>query len=153
MPTNYTLKRRIGSVIRNAGTILAFKQFDDAFLYVTGVSDRASTSAAASALLALTVPDGIVVSPILSSAIFLASGSTKDILNQVGSASAGAVQYGIQRASASASTQGTSIATIYIPALITNTSRQIYWATIVSSGSIDGNVLTTMGWVDTRGRT
>ena len=62
MPTNYTQKRRIGSVIRSGATILAFKQVGDEFLLATPILDINVTNPGTAAVTrTLTVPTGVVV--------------------------------------------------------------------------------------------
>lgn len=66
MPTGYDRKRRIGSIIRKSGAILAFTQSGDEFLLATVQEDVSQTNPGTSALtLTLTVPAGIVVDALL----------------------------------------------------------------------------------------
>jgi hypothetical protein len=60
MPTAYTKKRRIGSIIRKSGAILGFVQHKDLFLLTVPVYDHNVTNPGTSASLrALTTPVGI----------------------------------------------------------------------------------------------
>lgn len=68
MPTNYTLKRRIGAVYNNsAGDIRAFKQLGDTFLLDVISADFAAGNPGTSAVLrTLAVPTGVKVEAIIS---------------------------------------------------------------------------------------
>lgn len=73
LPTNYTQFRRIGSVIRLGGTILAFLQTSDLFMLETPVQDYATTAlGTTAATVTLTVPTGISVGAIIAGAISFA---------------------------------------------------------------------------------
>jgi hypothetical protein len=77
MPAGYTAFRRIGSIIRSAGAILAFKHNCDEFRLATSVLDYSGIpGVTTTASQALTVPTGIVVYPHIGCAIV--SGATTD---------------------------------------------------------------------------
>lgn len=145
MPTNYDRKRRIGSIIRSGGTILGFSQNGDTFILNVGVNDRSSTAAFSSALLAVTVPTGIVVQPIMLST---------QAQNAVGN-----IQTRFASAGYSAGTYVTTVASqeigsVYINSgIFTNTSAQIQFAVTIIGGSLFSNDLITRGWIDNRGKT
>ena len=62
MPANYTQKRRIGSIIRTAGAILAFVQDGDYFCHAAIISDISALNPGTAAVTrTLTVPLGIRV--------------------------------------------------------------------------------------------
>lgn len=62
MPSGYTKKARIGSIIRASGAILAFEQFEKMFrLRGTKIMDRNQTTATTQTNFALTVPNGLSV--------------------------------------------------------------------------------------------
>lgn len=62
MPTNYTLFRRIGSIIRAGATILAFTQVGDEFIHTIGVQDINVANPGTSAnTRVLSVPLGVKV--------------------------------------------------------------------------------------------
>ena len=64
MPTNYTLKRRIGSIRTNGSSQwIAFAQLGDEFLWKVAVIDKNNATAptASRSLIALTVPSGVQV--------------------------------------------------------------------------------------------
>jgi hypothetical protein len=146
MPANFDRKRRIGSVIRFLGTILAFQQLGDVFLLTSIITNRSSTAAFAPALIAVSVPAGINVQPILQS--ILNTGATSNVTISMGNGTASGILAAVQ-AEVSSSTN-----TIIIgPAFWTNTSRQIYYSVTIGAGTITSNTLATLGWVDPRGRT
>lgn len=149
MPTNYDRKRRIGSIIRSVGAILAFYQDDDKFFLTSPVVDRSSTSALAVALLALTVPAGVAVRPILRNT--LASSTSPNIVNLMGNAAQGTGGATTVQQINSTATTVTDIVVID-GTFTTNTSSQIYYGVTISSGTIGTNSLSTLGWYDSRGR-
>lgn len=62
MPTNYDQKRRIGSILRESGAIVAFSQVGDEFLRKASVLDVNATNPGTSAVTrTLTVPTGVKV--------------------------------------------------------------------------------------------
>lgn len=151
MPASYDRKRRIGSIIRAAAAIRTFHQVGDQFDLDTPVVDRSSTAAAASALFALTVPAGINCRPM----IFVtesanASSSSSQWLGSPGLGDTSAVDKVIEIASPAGGIIGISLSAP--PYYVTNTSRQLYYAHIIASGTSAFSTLTTTGWIDTRGK-
>lgn len=147
MPTNYTQKRRIGSIIRASAAIVSFRQTGDVFKRAA-VTDRSSTAAAAVALLALSVPTGISVQPILAADLTVNINSNVD--SGIGDAAAGNIELRyIQTVSTSA---GSSSRAYIDGGVFTNASGQVYFSTTISTGTIISNNLVTLGWIDTRGR-
>ncbi|WP_245448790.1 carbohydrate-binding protein [Bradyrhizobium ottawaense] len=145
MPTNYTLKRRIGSMKTNgSGQWTKFTQFGDEFLWDTPVAgDATSAALSAATLFALTVPSGVQVFAKFTGYTNSASGN-----NEVGFSSpdqtAGSTDAG-------GTIQGTGPSTYMsfgLMRLRTNTARQIR-AQSVNSCSMR---LTTHGWEDLRGK-
>lgn len=141
MPTNYTLARRIGSIIRAAASIKLFIQDGDTFKYNSSPgTDYLSTAARSKAALAVSVPSGVRVKALFkldlsyntTTTVTLFDGQNTSValvmLWFAGSANAGwpAEQY-------------------------TNTSAQIQMSATASAGT--GFGITTLGWVDDRGRT
>ncbi|MEI3803171.1 hypothetical protein V6R85_01505 [Agrobacterium sp. CCNWLW32] len=144
MPSNYDRKRRIGSIIRSGGTILGFSQNGDTFILNVGVTDRSSALAQASTLLALTVPTGIVVQPIMLST--QAQNAVGNIQTQFSNAGGGLGTYVTTVASQ-------EIGIAYINGgIFTDTSARIQFAVVIIGGSLTSNSLTTRGWIDGRGR-
>lgn len=144
MPANYDRKRRIGSIIRNGGTILAFVQRGDHFDYVSALTDRSSTAAQASTLLSIGVPFGIVVQPKIS---------TSQQQNAVGNVQTffGSAGGPIFAATITTAAGEASSATIN-GGIFTDTSSRVQFAVTIFSGSLSLNTLNTTGWIDTRGR-
>jgi hypothetical protein len=72
LPTNYTIFRRLGAVIRAGATILPFTQFGDNFVLTTPVRDVNATVPGASAVTRTlaSVPDGVRVRAWLTVATF-----------------------------------------------------------------------------------
>ncbi len=71
MPANYDRKRRIGSIIRSSGAILAFSQSGDQFLWKSPPMDwNVTNPGTASATRTLTVPSGIQVVATVTSWMF-----------------------------------------------------------------------------------
>ncbi|MGR9412226.1 hypothetical protein [Rhizobium leguminosarum] len=146
----YAKVRRIGSIIRESAAIVAFKQDGNTFRRATKV-DRSSTSAAASALLALSVPTGINVYPLLNYDIATGTAST-DAQLLIGGAWEGSATNTIDRVFTTSLANTASVTHGGIgPIFQTNTSAQIYFATTIASGSLSTNVLSTVGWIDNRG--
>ncbi len=142
---SYIYARRIGSIIRSGGTILAFRQYGDIFKLATAITDRSSTSAVAAGLLAVSVPSGIKVQPMFrvshqqnavgNTTIGLGDGDSTSPMITV-----------LQTLVAQ------DIATAIIHNFFTNTSAQINFEAVINSGTINGSALITFGWIDTRGR-
>ena len=135
--------------MREAGAIVAFWQNGDSFERAVA-SDRNSTSATAATLLTLSVPAGIVVQPQL--ALSISVGATSDAYMQIGSAAPGTGSVRtIVRSQAGAGGVGRAAGVIN-SGVYTNTSRQVYFAQIVTGGTITSATVFTYGWIDDRGR-
>lgn len=65
LPANYTLFRRIASIVRTGGAIKPFYQFQDTFMWRTQATDVSAAANTAVTLRTLTVPTGIKVGAIL----------------------------------------------------------------------------------------
>lgn len=145
MPTNYTLKRRIGSVYNDSsGNIKAFTQNGDEFTWTAQTTDYSSTSSRADALLTLTVPTGIVVKPLVY-ALFV-KGTGGDTYMQMGLAAWGASSVVVARQEVAL---GWTIS--YPTWLRTNTSAQVYMS-VTLTGTLSQCTVHSVGWIDTRGR-
>lgn len=152
LPANYTQYRRIGSILREAATIIPFRQDGDTFTRVTVVVDRTSTAAAASALLTLSIPSGISVAPLTTLTLRVTAGAANNANNSLGSSSVGSANAPIQSVvTTTADGEGISQSTPP-PVFWSNTSSQIYFACVINAGTLTSNTLQTYGWVDTRGR-
>lgn len=149
MPTNYDQKRRIGSVIRSAGAILAFSQFGYEFLLKVPVLDvDASDPGTSSVLRALTVPDGVKVIAIVDVGLIDAT-STVDVAFYVSSpdqtdTAAGSAAYTLRIVSPGTTDDVTQASQILVR---TNTSAQV--RTDLSASDADVTIrLCTKGWID-----
>jgi len=146
MPTNYDRKRRIGSIVRVGGSIKAFSQNGDEFLWLVAAGDVSGVAISTTALTpALTVPTGIKVNALFNGNLFSATAGALGLLSA------------IDQTSSVANTPAGN-ASFYIPAantsnvgsfnIRTNTSGQIrVIASVASSYNIS-----TFGWIDTRGK-
>lgn len=142
---SYIYARRIGSIIRSGGTILAFRQYGDYFKLVTPVTNRSSTSAVAAGLLAVTAPAGIKTAPLLRvSHQQNAAGNTTIGLGDGDSTS--------PMTTVVQTIASMEIATAIIHNFFTNTSSQINFEAAIISGTINGSAIITFGWIDDRGR-
>ena len=149
MPTNYTKKRRIGSIIRSAGAILLFTHRSDFFELTTPVLDVDITNPGTSAVTRTlaSVPTGIVVEAVMnvyierSTNAFILYLSPLTATDSAASATTGMITLGAAVASGSAGQVR----------LHTNTSAQIR-SRFSLSGAGDALRIATRGWFDTRGR-
>ncbi|MGO4316719.1 hypothetical protein [Agrobacterium sp. MCAB5] len=143
MPASYDRKRRIGSIIRKGGTILAFTQNENHFDLATYPIDRNSTSSIASSLLALTVPSGVRIQPKIT--ITQQQNTVGNIQTRIASAGSLPVSVAITTAASEASTAFVN------GGLFTNTNSQIQFEVQSFGGTLLLNVLSTLGWIDDRG--
>jgi hypothetical protein len=145
LPSGYDRSRRIMSFRTNSSAnIVAFTQVGDVFKYTAHVEDYSSTSSRAEALLTISVPAGISVSPILYSQLFCGTGVVADFFRSAAFTDSNfrAVEV---------SNDGNNYVTSY-GLLWTNTSAQVYLTVTIYSGSINENKIYTQGWFDTRGK-
>lgn len=153
MPTSYDQKRRIGSVLRESATIAAFRQVGDKFWRDVPAGDIAATNPGTSAVSrTISVPVGIAVDAMLIHGLSEHSTNTES--------------YGLLSAIADANTGPSADAHDIHVRLIgadeaqavtcyrevtTNTSAQIR-SRVSNSGSGTIELISTLGWIDTRGR-
>lgn len=148
LPSGYDYKRRIGAIVRSGGSIKAFTQRGDNFYWTTAVTDRSSTSNSVSdSDLALTVPSGIVVNPIIR---IRQTQSTAGFIDTTYSSNSGsaAVPPVCHLITVDANEEAHNL----LSALFTNTSAQIRVSVTNSGGTLLLGELYTQGWIDTRGR-
>jgi hypothetical protein len=151
MPTNYTAKRRIGSIVRSGGTILAYTQYGDNFIWSAPVSDLSAASLGTAAVTkALTVPIGIQVMANVAVAMVDNSGGAKYML--VTSLSSADTAPSTSAFTAATGLDATSSVGAGFASLLTNTSAQIRYRLNATNAGLFGYIVTT-GWNDTRGRT
>lgn len=143
MPSGYTYRRRIGSMLREGGSWIAFRQHGDVFWRGNIAADRDSTAEAIDVLLALSVPSGITVEASLQMRIYCTGGNTS-----VGIADG---SFGFVSNQGMAQFDGSGVASV-IARVQTNTDRQIRFTQRNWAGIPYLSQLYTFGWVDTRGR-
>lgn len=152
LPAGFTHFRRIGSIIRAGGVIRRFIQRGDRFTYLTAIADRNSSSELGvdgTTLWACSVPTGIKVTPMLNFQ-FEATTTTVRCTVSGGSAAAGGItnQILVLRSDASS----LDVATAQTETLETDIFGRVYMRITISVGTITSGVISTYGWIDTRGR-
>lgn len=150
MPTNYTKKRRLGTIKTDATpNILSFFQDGDNF-YKSGTVDFSSAVTVAIALTALNIPPGVVTKPIVTAQI---SGSNQTnpaaTLSLAPAASSSFISTLGFQLPASATSVVSQVPFVVGPP--SNISSQIFIGYTIAAGNPTGSV-TTVGWVDTRGK-
>lgn len=149
MPANYTKKKRIGSIIRVSGTILAFVQSGKDFLLNVSRQDIDATNPGTSAILrTLTVPQGVQVKAIISASVY--PGTTTGLMMYISSPSIADTTP--QGGSTAAPTgPGTVCADqqvgVTVLRCLTNTSSQVR-SRLAASGASDRIGIHTYGWED-----
>ena len=153
MPTSYTLRRRIGSIVRSAGTILAFTQDGDLFVWPLAVLDVSATDPGTAAVTrTLTVPAGITVLAVMN--VHLERGGTSAtvtalLTDMAATDVAPAIKTATQGQLVQISDGATTKAQEAQVTLRTNTSAQIRSRLSVSEASTV-LAIATQGWYDTR---
>jgi hypothetical protein len=151
MPASYDFKRRIGSILREAASIVAFRQAGDRFWRSVPTGDVNDNNPGAAAITrTLKVPIGIQVDAMVIHSVTIGSSGTLyfgllSSLLDTSSVPSVAVHDVVIVDNADAS--GDSVSR----EITTNTSGQIRSRL---SGSIASTIetVTTLGWIDTRGR-
>jgi hypothetical protein len=145
----YTKKRRIGSIVRTAGNIKAFKQEGDRFRWLNPVADISATNPGTAAVTrTLTLPTGIVIQADIAIGVFgVTSGSINALVTALDETDT--------------TPSGTFFSVIVgnttvrygsgIQSVKTNTSAQVR-SRQDASGASDVFSITTFGWTDGRGR-
>lgn len=149
MPTNYTRKRRIGSMKTDGSAQWRkFVQFGDEFLLSTAVNDfnTSLTTTAVAQNLSLSVPSGIQVLARLRGEW---GNGTQDAILLVDSPDSGATLANSPTGNVTAVSPGLSHFNSFTVDVRTNTSGQVK---IVCTDNGPTAAITTYGWVDTRGR-
>lgn len=144
IPAAYDRYRRIGSIIRLGGTIRSFIQTGDTFILGTAILNYTTTTNLSSTLLAFSSPVGIVTAPLIQFNCTVATGGV--MAQFLGSAVAGGVTTQVQLIGTNAGD-----VTIPPPVFFTDTSANL-WLQIVAAAPITGNSISTVGWIDTRGK-
>lgn len=143
MPTNYDQKRRIGSIyVQSSGAILPFTQRGDIFSATSGFTILSGATPSATNL-TLLCPLGVVTRPIFSMSNFVTVGDGRVrtyTATEIGSAvSVTIVGLG-----------GYSLGAATVSELHSNTSSQV--AVAASDNTTHQVTVTSLGWIDTRGR-
>jgi len=148
MPTNYTKKRRIGSIRTNGSAqILAFTQFGDEFIWKATVADiGGAITSTTSALAALTVPLGVQVEAKFRSVLVYAGG-TALVLVQSPSQNTESTSTVVANYNLACFISGEQSAVDM--SILTNTASQVRY---VGNGATGSFYINTYGWSDTRGR-
>jgi len=152
MPTNYTLKRRIGSVLRESAALVAFVQDGDLFLRKDPPLDINATAPGTSAVTrTLSVPIGFNLRAILNAGVGLHASSAVRLYlsdlavnDEAASSSAGPL-------ATAASGEQNEIAFVQAEKR-TNRAGQIRSRVDASDGTTVVR-LVNLGWIDGRGRT
>ena len=153
MPTNYTKKRRVGSITRAGGTILQFTQVGDEFLLTTPVLDINATNPGTSAVTRTlaSIPTGFQVTAILNAWVVQVGTAGLvylSALDQTDSAASGTAAPGITFNAANIGTATWGMGGFRIR---TNTSSQIRSRITGSDANTVMNIVS-LGWLDSRGR-
>jgi hypothetical protein len=154
MPANYTLKRRIGSIVRVSNAIKAFVQDGDMFMWKTPAADIAAANPGVSAVTrTLTLPTGIRIEAIVSvgtSQATAADGPGSVLLSDL------SITDNAPIITAAFTFDFATNAAGYYEAggtarVFTNTSAQIR-SRLQASAAGTTLYINTQGWIDTRGR-
>lgn len=153
MPTGYTLFRRVGSILREGATIVAFVQDGDRFERQTPVNDiNAANPGTAAVTATMSVPIGINVVGVFWAKLDDATpaAATAMILTDLAMADS-APSINLSQLRYAASGAAVPITASGEVMVRTNTSAQIRYR--ISASDADRTVnIGTMGWIDTRGR-
>lgn len=151
MPADYTQKRRIGSIIRSGGAIVAFRQSGDRFLRDAAVLDVNTTNPGTSAVTpTLSVPTGISVVAMIAILLSDATPATTTYARVSSLSQSDAAvgpsnfNFGINAGSGATSDSSPH-------GVETNASGQIRYR-LENSTADHAILITTQGWLDRRGR-
>jgi hypothetical protein len=155
LPTSYTKQRRIGSILREAGAIVAFTQDADEFLRSTPVLDVDITNPGTSAVTrTLKVPTGVKVRAMLNVEFIPATSTQNALYLSSLDVTDGAASLTVAPLGTAIGGTTSAINAIAggVPATIrTNTSAQIR-SRMATSAAGDTLRIATLGWVDRRGK-
>jgi len=154
MPTNYTLKRRIGAVYRSSGAaIRSFKQNGDTFRLLVPILDVNSTNPGTSAQTAtLSVPTGIqVFADVIPAMQDLTPTGSSNLLVTALDETDTTPAFDARTVFTPATGATSQIASMTDLLVRTNTSAQIRWRIDSSTGDHTIRIMT-RGWVDQRDR-
>lgn len=145
MPANYTVKRRIGSIIRLSGAIVKFVQDGDRFVRTVHVQDFGGTAGAGVAgSFVLSVPTGIQVVALITLQMIYPTGGGYVLIyspDHHPPPAVGGTNYTMFT--------GMNVYMAWWQEVRTNTLGQIYWWPSMANVTL---YVRTTGWIDTRGR-
>jgi hypothetical protein len=152
MPTSYTQKRRIGSILRSGGAIVAFSQVGEDFLWIDPPLDVNANNPGTSAVTrTLSVPTGVKVIAHMNvrtggdTTSRFAYISSLDVNDEAPSGTAAPLAtFGI-------GALGSGVAEAGFASVRTDTSGQVRTRIEASSVNVDLRIAT-LGWTDSRGR-
>lgn len=150
---NYIYARRIGSILREGGSIVAFVQDGDVFMRSTPVLDINVTAPGTAAVTrTLSVPVGVrVLAQVQAGLTIGLAGTTRWYLSDL-SQTDNAASTTFSTVAGTLDAASTDPEVVVAPAEVrTNTSAQIRSRSDVSSASVTHRITTT-GWIDRRGR-
>lgn len=150
MPTSYTKKKRIGSIVRASAAILGFTQYGNEFILKSPVLDVNSTNPGTSAVTntLASIPTGVKMQAIMN--VMVTNGTNNFVLylSSLDSTdlapSATVAPLGQWHDSAGTETTAAGQVRVW-----TNTSAQIR-SRISASGASDNFKIATVGWLDNR---
>lgn len=142
----YTSVRRIASILRPSGSILAYKQKGDRFRLATKVEAWNSAATRALATILMTIPSGIRVRPIALISQYMGSGAG----NATSTLADG--DTGTDEATVAQTTISDSTSVQIVECFYTDTSTQLRFGRTNALGTGGVAVLYTLGWWDDRGR-
>lgn len=154
MPSNYTQKRRIGSIIRAAAAIVLFTQDGDLFQRTTPVTDVSAGNPGASAVTrTLSVPTGINVEALITIGINSATAGLSHVYVLVTDLAIADTAPSVAFSDVGGGDDGgTALMNMGGNKRVrTNTSAQVRHRLGSSDASLTAYI-STFGWVDTRGR-
>jgi len=148
MPTNYTLRRRIGSIVRTGATIVGFVQVGDRFDLLVPINSIDTTNPGTSAVTAtlVNVPALANLEARIGISVNTGAGGGVSMLFTALDTTDTVPSNTVSHIRVGASTAGGGEL-----AVRTNATPAIRYRTDFSDGSVIVRI-TTMGWVDTRGR-
>jgi hypothetical protein len=153
MPTNYTLKRRIGSIVRTGGAIKAFVQDGDEFIWKVPVQDAAAANPGTAAVTrTLTLPTGIRVKAKIAAAGYGSSAAAAPgaiFISDLSITDTAAFNTAFNLYDYT-SAVGENLVGGMVE-VFTNTSAQVRSRVQISAAGTTLFIVT-HGWVDTRGR-
>lgn len=148
MPTNYTLKRRIGALLTNSSAQwVSFTQTGDKFLWAVPIADVTSLATTTPTLKTLTVPTGIKVEALLRGSWGGSAGVNAILtITSPDETSANADTPASNRSLVSVSATTATAGHFNVG---TNTSAQVRFAASASDGAV---AFVSYGWIDPRGK-